>query len=29
MQFTENDIGQTVFLTPEAAEAAMNGGEGL
>lgn len=29
MQFTENDIGQTVFLTPEAAEAALNGGEGL
>ena len=29
MQFTENDVGQTVFLTPGAAEAALNGGEGL
>lgn len=27
MQFTEQDIGQTVFLTPEAAEAALKGGD--
>ena len=26
-QFTEHDIGKTVFLTKEAAEAALNGGD--